>query len=78
MIVSPRCTRRAAAPLTLIVARAALAGDRVGLEAGAVVDVHDVDLLVLEDVGGLQQVRVDRDRPDVVQVAVGDRRPVDL
>ena len=42
MIVSPWCTRRAAAPLTFIVARAALAGDRVGLEAGAVVDVDDV------------------------------------
>ncbi len=34
--------------------RAALAGDRVGLEAGPVVDVDDVYLLVLEDVGGLQ------------------------
>ena len=78
MIVSPRCTRRAAAPLTHDLARAALAGDRVGLEAGAVVDVDDVHLLVLEDVGGLEQVRVDRDRADVVQVAVGDRRPVDL
>ena len=78
MIVSPRCTRRAAAPLTRIVARAALAGDRVGLEAGAVVDVDDVDLLVLEDVGGLEQVGVDRDRADVVQVAVGDRGAVDL
>ena len=78
MIVSPRCTRRAAAPLTRIVARSALAGDRVGLKARAVVDVDDVHLLVLEDVGGLQQVGVDRDRADVVQVAVGDRRPVDL
>ena len=59
-------------------ARAALAGDRVGLEARAVVDVDDVHLLVLEDVGGLEQVGIDRDRPDVVQVAVGHRRPVDL
>ena len=78
MIVSPRCTSRAAAPLTCIVARAALAGDRVRLEAGAVVDVDDVHLLVLEDVGGVEQVAVDRDRADVVQVAVGHRRPVDL
>ena len=62
----------------LHLARAALAGDRVGLEAGAVVDVDDVHLLVLEDVGGLEQVGVDRDRADVVQVAVGDRRAVDL
>src|SRR3954468_22368826 len=57
---------------------AALAGDGVRLEAGAVVDVDDVHLLVLEDVGGLEQVGVDGDRPDVVQVAVGHRRPVDL
>ena len=78
MIVSPRCTRRAAAPLTLDLARAPLAGDRVGLKARAVVDVDHVNLLVLEDVGGLQQVGVDRDRADVVQVAVGDRRAVDL
>ena len=65
-------------PVDLHRARAALAGDRVGLEAGAVVDVDDVDLLVLEDVGGLEQVGVDGDRADVVQVAVGHRRPVDL
>ncbi len=78
MIVSPRCTRRAAAPLTLISPEPRVAGDRVGLKARAVVDVDHVNLLVLEDVGGLQQVGVDRDRPDVVQVAVGDRGPVDL
>src|SRR5581483_8699054 len=59
-------------------ARAAAAGDRVGLEAGAVVDVDDVHLLVLEDVGGLQQVGIDGDRAHVVQVAVGHRRTVDL
>jgi len=59
-------------------ARAPLARDRVRLKARAVVDVEHVNLLVLEDVGGLEQVGVDRDRPDVVQVAVSDRRPVDL
>ena len=78
MIVSPRCTRRAAAPLTHISPEPRSPGDRVGLEARAVVDVDDVHLLVLEDVGRLEQVGVDRDRADVVQVAVGDRRPVDL
>ena len=78
MIVSPRCTSRAAAPLTRHRAGAALAGDRVGLEARAVVDVEHVNLLVLEDVRRFEQVRVDRDRADVVQVAVGDRRAVDL
>src|SRR3954447_1403217 len=34
--------------------------------------------LVLEDVGGLQQVGVHRDGADVVEVAAGDRRPVHL
>ena len=53
-------------------------GHRVGLEAGAVVDVHDVDLFVLEDVGGEQQLAVDRDRADVVQIAVRDRGAMDL
>ena len=62
----------------LDVARAALPGDRVGLEAGAVVDVDNVHLLVLEDVRGLEQVRVDRDRADIVQVAVGHGGPVNL
>jgi hypothetical protein len=32
-------------------------GDGVGLEAGAVVDVHHVHLLVFADVRGLEQVR---------------------
>ena len=40
----------------LDVARAALPGDRVRLEAGTVVDVDDVNLLMLEDVGSLEQV----------------------
>ena len=74
MIVSPVCTSRAAAPLIADLAGAALARDRVGLEAGAVVDVEHVHLLVLADVGGVEQVRVDRDRAHVVQVGAGDRR----
>jgi hypothetical protein len=60
------------------VARAPPAADRVGLEPGAVVDVDDGNLLVLEDVGGLQQVGIDGDRAHVVQVGVGDRGAVDL
>ncbi|MNR68220.1 hypothetical protein D3C85_1926490 [compost metagenome] len=39
-------------------AGAALALDRVGGEALAVVDVPDVDLFVLDDVGRFQQVLV--------------------
>ena len=58
--MSPVWTSRAAAPLTLISPEPRCAGDRVGLEAGAVVHVEHVHQLVLEDVGGLQQVRVDR------------------
>ena len=69
MMVSPRWTRRAAAPLICMSPDPRSPGDRVGLEARAVVDVEHVDLLVLEDVGGLQQIGVDGDRSDVVQVA---------
>ena len=59
-------------------ARARLAVDHVGDEAGAVVDVPDVDLLVGDQVGARHQLGVDRDAADVVDVAVGHRRPVDL
>ena len=45
MTLSPGCTRRAAAPLRIDVA--GTAGDHVGLEARAVVDVEHVHLLVL-------------------------------
>ena len=58
--------------------RAGLAVDHVGDEARAVVDVPDVDLLVGDQVGAGHQLGVDRDAADVVDVAVGDRRPVDL
>ncbi len=59
-------------------AGAGLAVDHVGDEAGAVVDVPDVDLLVGDQVGAGHQLGVDRDAADVVDVAVGHRRPVDL
>src|SRR4051794_36020281 len=59
-------------------AGAALSGDRVRLEAGAVVYVHYVNLLVLTDVGRVEQILVDRDRPHVVQIRPRDRGPVDL
>ena len=62
----------------LDLARAGLALDRVGDEARAVVDVPDVYLLVDEQVGLAHQLGVDRDRADVVGVAPGHRRPVDL
>ena len=59
-------------------AGAALAADRVGHEALAVVDVPDVDLLVLGHAGGVEQVFVDGAGAFVVQFAVGDRDTVDL
>ena len=59
-------------------ARAGLAVDHVGDEAGAVVDVPDVDLLVGDQVGAGHQLGVDGDAADVVHVAVGHRCPVDL
>ena len=52
--------------------------DDVGGEAVAVVDIDDVDLLPLEQVGGFHEVGRDRAGADVVEVCVGDRRPVDL
>src|SRR5205807_8178466 len=60
------------------VARAGRAGDGVGLEAVAIVDIDHRHLLVLEDVGLCHQPWVDGDRTDVVEVGVGDGGPVDL
>ena len=57
---------------------AGLAGDGVGLEAVAVVDVRDLDLLVLADAGGVQEVLVDGDGTDVVELGLGDRGAVNL
>src|SRR5688500_10620040 len=57
---------------------AGAAGDDVGLEPSAVVDVDDSDLLPLEEVRGLHQLGVDRDGADVIEVGVGDRRRIDL
>ena len=58
---SPTCTLRAAAPLRQMQPAAALTLDDVGFEPFAVVDVHDLDLLALDHVGGLEQRLVDGD-----------------
>src|SRR5690606_17237371 len=50
----------------------------VGLETGAIVDVDDLHLLVLEDVGRLHEEGVDRDRALVLEVGAGHGRPVNL
>ena len=60
------------------VARASLAGDHVGLEAGAVVDVDDGHLLAVEQVGELHELDVDRDRTHVVQVGIGHGGAMDF
>jgi hypothetical protein len=59
-------------------AGAALAGDRVGLEAGAVGDVDDVHQLAGQQVGRVEEVLVDGHRADVVQVGLGHGGAVDL
>ena len=57
---------------------AALAGDHIGLEPVAVVDVDDAHLLALHQVRGVEQIGVDGHRADVVQVGLGDGRAMDL
>ena len=78
MTMSPTLASSAAAPLIWIGPRARLALDRVGDEARPVGAVPDVDELVREDVGLLEQVGVDGDAADVVDVAAGHGRAVDL
>src|SRR3954468_10419445 len=59
-------------------ARALFRTQRVRDEAFAVADVPGVDLLVLADTRGIEQVAVDGDRTFVVQLGVSHRGPVDL
>ena len=57
---------------------AALAGDRVGHQPSAVVDIDNGHLFALEQIRGVHQVRIDGHRTDVVQVGLGDRSAVDF
>src|SRR3989304_1069161 len=59
-------------------ARAGLALDGVGLEAGAVLDVQDVHLLEREDIGGAHKLGVDGDAALVVDVRLRNGGAVDL
>lgn len=59
-------------------ARAAFALDDVGLEALAVVVVHDGHLLAGNHVGSVQQVFVDGDAAHVVEVGLGDAGAMDF
>ena len=60
------------------IAGTGLTGHDVRLKALSVVDVDDRYLLVLKDIGGIQQLLVDCQRSDVVQIARGHRGPMDL
>ena len=53
-------------------------GDDVGFEAGAAVDIPDVDVFVDGEIGGFDKVLVDRDAALVVQVGAGDPGPVNF
>ena len=59
-------------------AACAFALDDIGFETLSVVDVHDLDFLALDDVGGFQQRLVDGDAPHVIQVGLCDRHAVDF
>ena len=59
MIVSPRCTRRAAAPLTFISPEPRSPAIVYVSKRAPLSTSTTCDLLVLEDVGGLEQVGVD-------------------
>lgn len=58
--------------------RAPFASDDVGFEAFAIVVVDDLDSLPFDEVGGIHEVFVDGNAPDVVQVGLGDLYPVNF
>ena len=58
--------------------RAARAAERVRREAGAGRGVPDVDLLVLEDAGRVEEIGVDGDAAFVLEIGVGDAAAMDL
>src|SRR5262249_37161021 len=59
-------------------ARPGRAGQRVGHQPGPVAHVPDVDLLIRQNVGRVQQVGVDSEAALVVHIGPGHGRPVDL
>ena len=42
------------------------------------IDLLSFDLLALQQIGGVHQIGIDGDRPDVVQIGLSDGRPMDL
>ncbi len=59
-------------------AAARLTGDDVGLDPSAVGDVDNRHLLAFQQVGGVHQRRIERDRADIVKVGLSHRRAVDF
>ena len=55
-----------------------LTGDHVGGQAIAVVDIHDVDLLPLEQIRGLHEVCINGAGAHIVEIRLGDGGPVDF
>lgn len=54
------------------------AGDGIGGESIAVIDVVDIDLFPFADIGGLHKDRVDGDGAFVVQAGIGNSNAVDF
>src|SRR3984957_16164297 len=65
-------------PIDADVTGATSTRDDVGGQTGAVGDVVDVDLFVLQEARALHEIQVDGDGADVVQVGPGDRGAMDL
>ncbi len=59
-------------------ARAAFAFEGVGLKAAAGGDIPDMDMLVGDDIGGLKEDRIHRDRAFIMKVRARDAGPVNL
>src|SRR6476646_1683445 len=45
-------------------------GDDIGLDPGTVGVVDDRDLFAFEQIGGIEEISIDRDRPDIVEVGL--------
>ena len=58
--------------------RAGGAGDHVGDYSGSCGDVDNEHLLAVDDVRRCHQLGIDGDKPDIVQIGLGHRRPVNL
>lgn len=57
---------------------ACLAGDGISRQAVSIINIIDLDLLVLDDVGGTHQIQVNRDTSFVMKLGIGDSRPMDF